>query len=55
VTKAQLRARYLEERRVWESGERYSNEHLLRLDELLSEYFGMPPAKWSEEDPDLGP
>jgi hypothetical protein len=54
VTKAQLRARYLEERRVLESGERYSNECLLRLHELLSEYFGMPPAKWDEEDPGLG-
>lgn len=44
VTKTSLRAAYVKAREGFTSGETFANEYALRLDEMLSGYFGLPPA-----------
>jgi hypothetical protein len=49
VTKAELRAAYKEVRGKFADGEFLANEYVLHLDEMLSDYFGMPMLDYETE------
>jgi hypothetical protein len=42
MTKAELRAEYIEERDKFMSGAEYTNQYALYLDTMLSKYFNLP-------------
>jgi hypothetical protein len=52
VNKAELRAAYTATRAPFEAGLMFANEYALKLDELLSGYFGLPPLAAPPEDAD---
>jgi hypothetical protein len=53
MTKAELRAAYIEARDDYMSGANYTNQYALYLDTMLSNYFGLPLIS-ELEDKDLG-
>jgi hypothetical protein len=42
MTKAELKARYLESRGKYAAGELWTNEYALHLDTMLAKYFNIP-------------
>jgi hypothetical protein len=48
MKKAELREQYLRYRARYLDGAFLTNEYALNLDEMLSEYFGLPPVATEE-------
>jgi hypothetical protein len=42
MTKAELRAAYVQVRSEYAAGQLFTNEYALHLDTMLSRYFGLP-------------